>query len=236
MTSAIAVLIPVLDRPHRVRPLVENLAECSTAILCVPLFLVSPHDEAERAELKAAYDDGLTCGTLHVPFPLDAGDYARKINWGFTQTARPDIFFSQRFDFCFLGADDLYFHPGWAERAIAAWHETHACVIGTNDLANPAVKRGLHATHSLVHRDYGECGTIDEKGKLLHEGYFHEFVDNEFIETAKARGTFHFADDVHVQHAHPTWHTAEMDATYARGAANHATDFQHYSKRKRLWA
>jgi hypothetical protein len=44
---------------------------------------------------------------------------------------------------------------------------------------------GRHSTHSLVTRDYVErFGTIDEAGVVLHEGYPHEFVDDEFVQTA----------------------------------------------------
>jgi hypothetical protein len=79
---------------------------------------------------------------------------------------------------------------------------------------------GRHATHSLVHADYRECGTLDEPWKLLHEGYWHNFVDDELVGTAMLRGTFAMAGDAHVEHLHPNWRKAADDETYRRGMAS----------------
>ena len=49
------------------------------------------------------------------------------------------------------------FSPGWLDAALA--HDGPGIgVIGTNDLHNPAVLRGLHSTHSLVKRTYADLG------------------------------------------------------------------------------
>lgn len=180
--TAIAILIPVLGRPARVQPLIQSIAASSRFISCFPIFLVSRIDLPEREAISAArlFDED---GNENL-FPLlcdwepGTGDYARKINRGIEWALLGD------FEFFLLGADDLVFHPGWAERALACYLETHACVIGTNDIGNETVKRGDHSTHPLVHRDYVECGTIDEpdSGKLLHEGYNHNWVDAESCE------------------------------------------------------
>lgn len=223
--ASIAVLIPVLNRPQRVAPLTKNLAECSAMIECHPYFVCTRDDEEERSAVRDSFADGAT--EIVLPGELLPGDYARKINWGVSHT-------SERF--IFLGADDLIFHPGWAERAIATWYESGSCVIGTNDLANQTVMDGKHSTHSLIHRDYVECGTIDEEGKVLHEGYSHNFVDNEFIGTAIARDTYTQAMDCFVEHTHPIWHTADNDPTYERGRRDHSADNRLFVTRERLWA
>jgi hypothetical protein len=218
----VAVLIPVLARPQRVARLVANLAATSHGVRCNPVFLCTPSDEAEIAAVRAT-----AAACIVTDWDGGPGDYARKINLGFARTHER---------FVLLAADDLYFHGGWAERAVAAWYESGACVIGTNDLANPAVLAGEHATHSLVHRDYGECGTADEQGKLLHEGYGHNFVDNEFVETARARGTFWPALDSRVEHEHPIWSKGHPDATYEKGQQRYHEDQRLFLSRRRLWA
>lgn len=216
----IAVLIPVLDRPVRVRPLVESLRACSHVIECRPVFLCSPNDRREIREVQKH------AAPVVVPFEQGRGDYAAKINYGVKHTSDP---------FVFLAADDLRFHPGWAERAVACWYETRACVVGTNDLGNSRVTSGRHSTHTLVHRDYAECGTADDPGVLLHPGYWHNFVDDEFVQTAISRETFAAAQDAHVEHLHPNWGKALEDHTYRLGIEHFNDDRAYFKKRSKLW-
>lgn len=218
--GAIAVLIPVLDRPQRVAPLIESLERSSYAIECVPYFICSPGDDAEIEEVGRH-----RAHAIILPRQPAQGDYARKINTGFRVTKEP---------FVFLGADDLLFHPGWAERAVARWYSTGACVVGTNDLGNSRVTSGRHSTHTLVHRAYGECGTIDGE-QLLHEGYWHNYVDDEFIQTAQARETYSHATDAIVEHLHPSWGKAKDDATYQLGNARFHEDRRYFERRTKLW-
>lgn len=235
--TEVAVLIPVLGRPARVAPLVESLAAASRFVRCYPVFLVSPGDLEQAAAIDAARtfdgegEDNLF--PLIVDWQPDAGDYARKINYGFEWACVR----RGPFEFAFLAADDLVFHPGWIERALACHLETRACVVGTNDLGNPNTASGAHSTHTLVHRDYGQCGTIDEpgSGKLLHEGYDHCWVDNEFVATAMARETFASATDSVVEHLHPIWRKGADDATYQKGQRAYAADRDLYAARRGLW-
>lgn len=217
----IVVLVPVLDRPHRVQLLVESLAASCAPGSAWPYFLLSPGDADEEEAVSAS-------GARYSVMEWEAGrgDYARKMNYGFTATTD---------EFVFLAADDLTFRPGWAEHAIARHHETGACVVGTNDLGNQRVVKGEHSTHSLVHRDYGACGTIDDPSKLLHEGYHHNYVDDEFVDTAKWRGTYAHAADSIVEHLHPNWGKAQNDDTYRRGNEHFNDDRAYYIERTRLW-
>lgn len=218
---SVAVLIPVLGRPARVRPIVESLAACSRAIECRPVFIVSPGDEPELRAINRVRADHVLAS-----WPPSRGDYARKINLGFRQTDDP---------FVFLAGDDLSFQPGWVELAVAAHYETGACVIGTNDLGNRRVTTGRHSTHTLVCREYGECGTIDDPSLLVHEGYWHNFVDDEFVQTAIQRETFHAATDAVVEHLHPSWGKGHEDATYRLGQQHFNEDRTLYNRRKGLW-
>ena len=211
----------MLGRPGRVVPLVESLAACSRIVTCTPYFLISPNDKDERAAVKASGAQGIV-----MPFDPDRGDYAHKMNTGVEQTDEP---------FIFLAADDLRFQPGWAERALAKWYETDCCVIGTNDLGNSRVTSGRHSTHTLVDRDYLECGTIDEQGKLLHEGYHHNFVDDEFVQTAIWRQTYASALDSIVEHLHPDWGKGAPDATYRKGKEHFNDDRNYFKGRQHLW-
>jgi hypothetical protein len=224
--SSVAVLIPVLGRPGRVRPLVESLAASQHPSVPVrPVFLCSPGDDAQIAAVTSL---------VAVPAPRlivvdwqpGRGDYAKKINHGFRATDD---------EWVLLAADDILFRPGWLEAALAVHAELAPCVIGTNDLGNPRVQAGQHSVYTLVHRAYGECGTVDDPTVLLHEGYWHNYVDDEFVQTAMARETWAHAAGSVIEHLHPDWGKGEMDDTYRRGKAHFADDGVLYQSRRRLW-
>lgn len=215
----LAILVPVLRRPQNVAPLLKSIYETTSHVDFDVIFLTSPGDTAEQQAL---------IGFGHPEFTINAnyegrGDYARKINYAYTKVEA---------DWYFLGADDLRFHPGWydAARAIGT------SVVGTNDLGNQRTVRGEHSTHSLVASDYvRDFGTIDCRGKILHEGYPHEYVDDEFVATAKRRRAWGFAKDSIVEHLHPNWGKAPMDSLYAAQGQRMAVGRQVYNRRKRLW-
>ncbi len=134
----------------------------------------------------------------------------------------------------FLGADDLRFHRGWLAAAQAALGPGIG-VVGTNDLGNPRVMAGEHATHFLVTREYADRGLIDGKPGLLFEGYAHEYCDDELVGTAKHRGAWAFAEGSRVEHLHPTYGKAPMDASYAAQRQRMRASVVLFRQRRRLW-
>jgi hypothetical protein len=186
------------------------------------VFICSPDDPTELEACKAT-----GAQVLVASWPAGPGDFARKNNLGLRMTTEPWLF---------TGADDLEFHEGWADEVLRVADETGARYIGTCDGGNPAVLAGRHSTHSLIARSYAEeLGTIDERGKIFHEGYDHQLVDNEACETAMARGEWAFAADSCVIHLHPFWGKAQTDATYAKGMRASAADRRLFESRRALW-
>lgn len=219
-TPSTVVLVPVLRRPGNVVPLLDSLA-ANTPEPHRVLFLCTRGDAAELAEIRAAGADHLELR------PSTRGDYARKINAGYRSSSEP---------FLFLAADDLRFHPGWLAAALDAMTDPAIGVVGTNDLGNARVVAGEHATHSLVRRTYvDEQGTIDRRGEVLHEGYPHEFVDDEFVETAKLRRAFVSRSDSVVEHLHPLWGKAPTDALYRQHSRRMRAGRVIYQRRRHLW-
>jgi hypothetical protein len=110
-------------------------------------------------------------------------------------------------------------------------------VVGTNDLGNARVMAGEHSTHSLVRRSYiDEQGTIDEQGKVLCEAYWHEYVDDEFVKTSMARHAWAFAEDSHVEHLHPGWGKAPMDALYEMQRMRMKHGRRVFWRREQMWS
>jgi hypothetical protein len=219
------VLIPVLARPERVEPLLASLRASAREVELRPLFIVSPGDDAELAALQEA-------GAYYV-FALwecGAGDYARKINFG------AGLACDDGADWIFTGADDLCFCVGWADEAVREGVRHGKAFVGTNDLGNALVRAGRHSTHSLVRVDYLDAGTIDEPGKLLHEGYDHQYVDTEAVGTAMFRDEWVFARGSVVEHLHPFWGKSSEDGTYRKALRAGEADMRLFQSRQHLWA
>jgi hypothetical protein len=227
---AVAVLLPVLGRPHRVEPLLRSLTASQGVARLSPVFLVSRGDDATYREVARVEALGLAAAAWLTDWPAGPGDYARKINLGLAITNQPWVF---------CGADDLAFHPGWADEALAVAARASALVVGTNDLSSPRVTQGHHSTHSLVARSYAldrGCTADESPGVVLHEGYDHQFCDDELIGVARYRGVFAFASRSRVEHLHPHWRKGEMDATYRKGQRAFDADRRLSRARSRAWA
>jgi hypothetical protein len=218
----VVVLCPLLHRVDRFPTMLASLR--ATTDGAAVLLLVSPGDTAVAGAVAPVLDE--RTAVMQVPYQ-PVGDFARKINAGARARAEPLLF---------LGADDLRFHPGWLQAVrttLAA--NPGAKVIGTQDLGNPRVLAGDHATHSMVVRDYLSRGTIDEPGKLLHENYVHEFVDDELVGTAKARGVWAFAAAAIVEHEHSNWGKSPTNSLYLDQGRRMRASRPLYRRRAALW-
>lgn len=216
----IDIIVPVLGRGHQVQPLVDNLHNTTHHTYRV-LFVCSPKD---RTATKACEKTG--CDVLVVSWNPARADFAKKINCAFENTEQ---------EWVFQGATDLLFHHHWDAHAIAVAGNRFR-VIGTNDLGNPLVKRGRHSTHTLFKRDYITeygSGTLDNSGLVFSELFDHQYTDNDFIETARARREFGSARRSTVEHLHPHWGKGEDDSTYKKAMRQTVADRALFQKRFR---
>jgi GT2 family glycosyltransferase len=224
-TEATAVIVPVLGRPQNAAPFMASL-KASGADLAKVYAISDDSDEYTDAAWTAAgaqviyYDDS--------DDNVGRGTFAEKVNLAYLHTDEPWLF---------LVGDDVKFHPGWLDQAQHAARDG-AHVVGTNDLHNPLVVKGEHATHLLIRRNY-----IDERGAswdgpkvVCHEGYRHMFVDNEIVQVAKQRKVWAFARHSKVEHLHPLWGLAEGDETYRLGASSFEQDKALFEARRAEYA
>jgi glycosyltransferase involved in cell wall biosynthesis len=209
----LVIIIPTKDRPQNVARVLASIRETTPDARV--LFVVEPSDEATHRAVEAEGGEMLV---VH-------GGYAKKINRAVQATTEPLIF---------QGADDLIFHPGWFEAARGRLTEGIG-VVGTNDLALKRVMAGVHSTHALITRDYAKRGTIDNPARLLHEGYWHECVDEEFVETAMARNAFAHAADSIVEHIHPVAGKAPVEGFYSKAGRRLLVGRLLLRWRRRLW-
>lgn len=225
-TDQVAVIVPVMRRPQNAEPFMRSL-RASTGLATVYAVADSIDMETCDAWQKAGaevivweFDEGRRPGT-----------FAEKVNVGYSAAG------ADRRPWLFLTGDDVRFHPGWLDHAQAvAGDELH--VVGTNDLVNPRVLAGEHATHLLIRRRYVDDvgASWDGPGVVAHEGYRHWFVDNELVTAARQRGAWGMALGSRVEHLHPLWGTAPDDETYRLGQSRAKADAQLFKSRLRQYA
>lgn len=220
--DGVRVVLPVLERPQSAARVYYSLVESQREVPVRPLFMVSFGDYRELNAVKATGSD-----YAQLYEGRRWGDYARKINLGAALTAEPWIF---------TAADDLHFHPGWADAAVDYAEANGLRAVGVNDLGRWSTRHTEQpATHFLIARDYIEHGTASEPDCVFHTGYDHTYVDTEFVETARRRGEYGFCADAHVEHLHPVWRKGKRDAVYQLGAAHTREDYRLYLRRRPLW-
>jgi hypothetical protein len=215
-TDEVAVIVPVMRRPQNAAPFMASL-RASTGLATA--YAVADRDDPET--IKAWTDAGAEVVEIVGDKP---GTFAEKVNAAYFVSIEPWLF---------LVGDDVRFHPGWLDHAQHVARTQNASVVGTNDLSNPRVMAGDHATHLLVSRSY-----VDEQGaswdgpKLVcHEGYRHWFVDDEVVTVAKQRGTWAMALGSHVEHLHPLFGKGETDEVYELGQSNVKADREVFRSR-----
>lgn len=223
----LAVLVPMLGRGELAAALTNSIHEATP----VPheIMFVASHDD--EPTIEACADLVHTDGTVTVaiaPWPGgERGDYARKINRACTLTDT---------EWVFTGAIDLRFHDGWWDAAMRHVRPG-VLVVGTNDYGNRRTMVGKHSTHTLVHRSYIDRGGVADgpPGMLLHEGYWHEYVDDEMVRTAQHRGVWAHSRRSVVEHLHPSWGKAPTDALYDQQAERMADGRALFLARQHLW-
>jgi hypothetical protein len=219
--TTVDVIIPTYGRAGRLRQVVHNIVDTTPPPLTVTLVIESEDLES----LRVATSIGPPVRTV---VNQRTANYAGAINTA-VETSEAD--------FWFAGADDLNFHHGWLKHCLAV-ADDRFWVIGTNDLLNPFVRDGLHATHYLVDRRYTDQigGVIDgPPGVALFEGYDHQYVDTEFVGAAKARVRFRPCLEAIVEHMHVSVGKNEPDATDERAHRRENEDRAFYMERRRLW-
>jgi hypothetical protein len=129
-------------------------------------------------------------------------------------------------DWYVLGSDDQVWGAGWLDAALATARETGAQVIGLNDGHTDLEQYAPHfmATGAFIETVMG--------GLIVPPSYHIWWFDREICERARALGLYAPAWAAVVEHRHPDWGTAAMDATYREAWALHDTDKAIYLSRQ----
>ncbi|MFI6681885.1 hypothetical protein [Kribbella sp. NPDC050470] len=215
-TERTAVIVPAMRYAHAERFMTSLRASTGMATV----YAVAAGNEAEAIEAWSAAGAEILLG--------DGTTFAQRMNTGYRCTTEP---------WTFVVGDDVVFRPGWLDHAQSIAGERYH-VIGTNDLGNPHVMAGEHATHMLIRRSY-----IDDVGaswdgpkNVCHEGYRHWFVDNEIVTAAQQRDVWAMSLGSVVEHLHPAWGKADNDDVYELGQSHAPQDRVLFEERRRTYA
>jgi glycosyltransferase involved in cell wall biosynthesis len=217
----VAIIVPTLGRPQAIAPLMANLRQTTPLIYRV-CFVVDRGDTATHEALAALPAERDFVSVVHD------GTYPVKTNAGADATDEPLVLPT---------ADDVVFHAGWYEAALARFEDADVDVVGTYDLT-PATAHEKHATMPIVRRSYIESpgAALDESGVLFHPGYHHNFVETELWQLACARNAAVFERGSVIEHLHPDWGTREADETDRKGhGQGWAEDKALFEQRRREW-
>lgn len=224
-TEEVAIIVPVAKRDNA-QAFMDTLAASVTTdqLMQVRVYVMADADDISTQD---AWSRALSLehDVLDVHHYLrEMGSFAEKVNRGYEISNELWLF---------LVGDDVRFHKGWLDQAMEVARTTGKHVIGTNDLGNPAVLAGEHATHMLISRYYisGHGASWDGPGVVCHEGYRHWFVDNEIVTAAKMRDEWAPCLASHVEHMHPYFRKGKIDEVYRIGEAAAGLDQVLYKAR-----
>lgn len=220
----VSVVIPSKGRPAQVAQCVKALFE-TTAGHDVEAVIVCDEDAAFNSTMTA----------LAETFGNDEADRMARENLRWSWATLPVIpAFNEGLrlstgDVILPGNDDLDWGEGWLDEALAVLETLPDGdgVVGLNDLC--PVKRNFSAFFIATRRWLAR----ENGGVLFCPHYHHNFVDPEVCARAIASGRYVVAEKAVVEHKHPAWGKAEVDATYQAGGEHYADDQALYEMR---WA
>ncbi len=210
----VAIVVPVMRRPQNAERFTKSLRESDADAEVFAVY------DAEDAATREAWE---AAGAWMVL--AETGEsYACKVNWAFQFVTTPWVF---------ICGDDVIFDPEWFKpiRYIIN-RQPEIRVIGVPDGSGSTAD---FAPHFLLAADYvTERGASwDGPGVVCHEGYRHNYVDNEIIDVAKKRGVWHLCRTSLVEHLHPAWRKGEWDEVYKIGVDSAPADAALYERRMR---
>ncbi len=210
---SVAVFIPTFYRPQNLTELILSY-ESTTQDEDVEIYFTVAEDDNETKTLLDQFG---------YRYHEDSGDirFVKRIQYMFENTTN---------EWFLTGADDIIFHPRWL--AAAKIYLDEYSVISFNDLCNP----NLPGTNFLIWRQYIDIysGVIDSPRTVFNQDYFHNFCDNELVETARSRNAFVQCEGV-IEHMHPTINKSEWDNGYQIARDHWDDDASLYNQRRSLW-
>jgi glycosyltransferase involved in cell wall biosynthesis len=214
----VGIIIPTYNRPQMMKKNVENIFEVTDMSDVDIIFVV---EEDDKESIEAGHDlDAIVLINQRTRGYAGANNTA-------SRTLTHNYFYTAN--------DDFFFHENWLPPLLEL--SENFGVVSPNDLGNPSSISGTMGTSFLVSRTYLPLACVDSSGDLFHEGYIHNFCDNEITETAKSHGQFVSCPVSLVEHLHPAFGKSIEGLVYERqaDAALFEIDRTRFESRRNLW-
>lgn len=210
MNPPVSVVIPSRRRTERLQESLDSLIATAPEVEIV----VAADGCADTAELISQKYPNVKL--VHFPSRINA---LRAWNQAAAQEATGQ--------FLVLGADDVIWHEGWLDAALAALPKINwRGVVAFNDGSPNA---GKNCTHYMISRTYA----VNEMGGvMIPTDYVHYFADNEVGERAIRDKAFVYAPGALVEHHHPAWDKAPRDEQYDTTEAYYEDDLERFKERR----
>ena len=222
--ESLAVLVPVLNRPQNVAPLVESFFSSGT-----PGTL---HLVGDAVTDRATFDVTPRHERVVWEQTRDKVSWPEKINLGIRRVRNADWYL--------FAADDVTFEPSWWDATQQLRDDPTIGVIGTNDsrdgTGNPRVAAGQHTVHPLVRGTYARDPNLDG-GPFCVETVRHWYSDDLIVAVAQQRGAWAFCKEAVIEHHHPYWYPniIPLDATYQLGESTAEQDRRNAQEWATKW-
>lgn len=211
----VSILLATTGRPEQVRALIENI-RTTTDGRDIELICAVDADPATRSVVEQA--------RASKGFRLIL-DYSPDYRGG--PAAWNAALAASTGEYVVLAADDLVFHQGWLDEALAtmATLPEGGGLVGFND----GHWGEELSTHYLMSRRF----VLDHLGGVVSwTAYRHSFTDREANDRARAAGRYAWCPDAYVTHNHWIFGGRQQDSTDHRSLPEHPASQQAYEERK----
>lgn len=197
----IAVIVPVIERPEAAKPFMDSWRAATEGHSSV--YAIT---HAGDTETIAAWRAEKPRRVLRAAGPR----FADKVDAGYRWTREPWLL---------IVGDDVTFHEGWESAALRAGKQ--GAVVSTNDCHRTDLDQ--LAIHPMFSRSYLDLvgATVDGPKTITSKEYFHQYIDQEWSNLARARGELVYAPRARIAHNHPIFVGGEGDPIYVM-AQEHA--------------
>lgn len=220
----VAVLMPTVGRPGRAAGCLHTLMnEKQPAGVKLQTFVSVPrHDLATLREVQIQML--VFPGRIHLV--KREPETTAVDGWNSAYVFARDL----QADWYVLGADDLWWKPGWLKAALATAEATGAEVIGFDDGGHTNID--LYAPHYMASRRWIE---EEQGGFMAAPVYKSWWFDREVCERARSLGKYAPSWGSVAEHLHPDWGQVPMDDTYLKAWPLHDLDKAVYLERQKEW-
>lgn len=214
----VAIIIPTYHRSHMMRKNVDNIYDASGRENVDVVFVVE-NDDKESISVGHELDALVLINQRTRGYAGANNTAARVLTHNYFYTAN----------------DDFLFHENWLPPMMKLAGSFG--IVSPNDLGNPMVMSGIMGTSFLVSRRYLPMACADSSGDLFHEGYIHNFCDNEMTATAISNNEFVYCPESIVEHLHPSFNKAIEGLEYGKSVdvGLFELDRARFESRRHLW-